>query len=202
MGKGQKRERQFSPVMTGKLWLLLLPMAICTGSYTSAAYCHLSVFMTSEGISPHTASIVILLSGLGVTTSKLVYGWAAERVSAYWANWMIGSLSAIGMLICYLAGNSVVGMGAGIVIYSLGLGMTTIGLTLWASQLSQPKDFDTNNRRLQVGYVAGGLIFSSVPGILADMNRGSYKLAILLFAVTSAFAVLAIQGVYNKAKVK
>jgi len=80
--------------------------------------------------------------------------------------------------------------------------MTTVGLVVWAHELSKLEDFNKNNRRMQVGYAAGGLVFSSVPGIIADHNNGSYMNAILLFTVCAVLILVAIQFIYSNGKKK
>ena len=43
---------------------------------------------------------------------------------------------------------------------------------------------------------AGSMLFSPLPGILADLSKGSYVPAYLLFALFSLVQLLLIQGVY------
>ena len=81
--------------------------------------------------------------------------------------------------------------------YGAGLALTTVGLTAWAGDLSAPEQYDETVRRFQLGYAAGGLIFSSLPGILADHFHGSYLPAYLFFTVCTVFVVASIQWTYR-----
>ena len=55
---------------------------------------------------------------------------------------------------------------------------------------------DETIRRFNMGYAAGSMLFSPLPGILADLSKGSYVPAYLLFALFSLVQLLLIQGVY------
>ena len=74
--------------------------------------------------------------------------------------------------------------------------MNTVGLTAWAGNLSDQGRFDETIRRFNIGYAAGSMLFSPLPGILADLSKGSYVPAYLLFALFSLVQLLLIQGVY------
>ncbi|MBR2559337.1 MAG: hypothetical protein IKE37_02765 [Firmicutes bacterium] len=91
-------------------------------------------------------------------------------------------------------------MGLSIVIYSAGLGMTTIGPVVWARELSSHEDFEFNNRLFQIGFVGGTLLLSPFPGIIADRSGGSYLPAFLCFTVGAVLVTLIIQAVYRRAQ--
>jgi nitrate/nitrite transporter NarK len=83
------------------------------------------------------------------------------------------------------------------VVYGMGLPLGTVAMTVWAGDLSTPEQYDDTIRRFQVGYAAGGLIFSSLPGILADRFGGSYVPAYLFFTLCAVFTLLAVQRIYR-----
>ena len=98
---------------------------------------------------------------------------------------------------CVMGTNDVMMLG-GVVLYSVGLAMTTVGLTAWAGDWSSTNQYDATIRRFQIGYAAGGLAFSSVPGILADRFGGSYIPAYLVFTACAIIVLLSAQFMYLK----
>ena len=190
----------YRPVLTKKLWLIMMPATFILGGYTATAYSNLSVLMTGEGLSISAAALVILVSGLSVTASKLLYGFASERFSTYKCNWVFGALTVSGLILCQFTAGQAFPMGLSIVIYSAGLGMTTIGPVVWARELSSHEDFEFNNRLFQIGFVGGTLLLSPFPGIIADRSGGSYLPAFLCFTVGAVLVTLIIQAVYRRAQ--
>ena len=85
------------------------------------------------------------------------------------------------------------------IVYGLGLPLGTVALTAWAGDLASPEKYDETIRRFQVGYSAGGLVFSTLPGILADRFGGSYVPAYIFFTACAVFTVFAIQRTYRRA---
>ncbi len=199
-GKGSGHlSGNYRPVIGGRLWLVLVPMMLLLGGYTSSAYTHLPLLMAGENISTEKAALVILASGLAVTASKFLYGRLADRYTAYRCNWIFGMLTFAGLMICITCRGSLPAMALGIVLYSSGLGMSTVGLVVWCRELGAAQDFEKNNRRLQLLYVGGSLVFSSFPGILADVSGGSYLPAFAFFAASALAVTLIIQTIYMKA---
>jgi len=193
------KERSYLPVLTKKLWFVLFPLALIAGGYTSTAYSNITVLLTGEGISVSAAEVVILVSGLAVTASKLLYGWMSERFSTPPCSWLFGALTFSGLFLCTLTSGHALLMGVSIVIYSLGLGMTTTGLVIWAKELSSHESFEANNRLFQIGFTGGGLLFSPFPGIIADHAGGSYLTAFFCFGIGAVIVTLGIQWVYRRA---
>ena len=82
------------------------------------------------------------------------------------------------------------------VLYGAGLGNTTVGLSAWASDWAVPEKYDSAVELFQACYAAGTMLFSIVPGILADMHEGSYIPAYILFLVLTVFVITAVEAVY------
>mgnify|MGYP002868538646 CR=1 FL=1 len=180
-----------------KHWLLLLPMLLCTGAFTSVGYSHLTVLARGEGFAPQTIALAITISGLTLMASKFTYGFVEEKLSAYATNWIFGGILTAGLLLCCVTGGSTARLYIAMIVYGFGLPLGTVGITTWAGDLASPEQFDMTVRRFQAGYAAGALVFSSLPGILADRFDGSYVPAYLFFAVCAVFAVNVIQWMYR-----
>ena len=195
-----KRELHLKPVIKGRAWIAFAAMLLLIGLGTNVSYCHLSMLMTSEGMSVSSAAVVILISGLILVGSKVLYGLGADRFGAFACNFVFGLPVVLGLALLPLAHGDPVLMGLCISVYSAGLGMNTVGMVVWAKELSAPADFDRNNRLFQSLYAAGGLIFSTLPGFMADRFGGSYMPAFLCCAAASLAVLLIIQCAYASAK--
>lgn len=181
-----------------KHWRLLIPMLLCVGAFTSVGYSHLTVLARGEGFEPQTIAMAITISGVTLMISKFSYGALEEKLSAYVTNWIFGAFLTAGLILCCVTGGSAARLYLAMIVYGLGLPLGTVGLTAWAGDLSSPEQFDATVRRFQACYSAGGLIFSSLPGILADRFGGSYVPAYIFFVLCAAFTVLAIQWLYRR----
>ncbi len=76
------------------------------------------------------------------------------------------------------------------------MGITVIGPTAWAGDLSSEDQFDSVIRRFQQLYNLGSIVFTLFPGMVADRCGGSYVPAYVVFIIFSFFAVAAIQYMY------
>ncbi len=179
-------------------WLLLVPILLCVGAFTSVGYSHITVLTRGEGFSAHTTALAVTFSGVTLMLGKSAYGVLEERLGPVRTNWLFGVLLLAGLLLsCFTAGSTTLLLLA-MALYGPGLALGTVGITTWAGDLSTPETYDAAVRRFQVGYAAGGLLFSTLPGLLADRFGGSYVPAYLFFALCAAFSVLGIQSLYRR----
>ena len=185
--------------LTRKNWALLVPMLLCVGAFTSVGYSHITVLARGEGVPAHTIALAVTISGVTLMVSKFAYGVIEERLSTYRTNWIFGGLLTAGLVLCCVFGGRPALLFLAMIVYGLGLPLGTVALTAWAGDLSSPEKYDETIRRFQVGYSAGGLVFSTLPGILADRFSGSYVPAYIFFTACAVFTVFAIQRTYRRA---
>jgi len=185
--------------LTRKNWLLLIPMLLCAGAFTSVGYSHITVLAQGEGVPAHTIALAVTISGVTLMVSKFVYGLIEEKLSAYRTNRIFGALLTAGLVLCCVFDGRPALLYLAMIVYGLGLPLGTVALTAWAGDLSSPEKYDETIRRFQVGYSAGGLVFSTLPGVLADRFGGSYVPAYIFFTACAVFTVFAIQRTYRRA---
>ena len=186
-------------VLTGKYWLLIVPMLLLLGAMTNVGYSHLSVLLSSQGFDGQLTALAITVSGITLTLGKYGYGWLSDRVGTYRSNRIFGAVLTLGMALCCVMGSSPVIMLTAMVCYGAGLATTTVGLNAWAGDLSSPDQYNANVRRFQLGYSGGTLLFSSLPGVLADRFGGSYVPAYLFFVFCTLFVLGSVQWLYRAA---
>ena len=172
--------------------LVLAPMALAAGAITSAGYAHLTVYLTSQGYAPEANALAITITGVALMAGKLLYGAVSERFTTPRANVAFGLvLIASTALMCLVRLGPAV-MLLSMALYGTGLALTTVGLTACAAEWSVPAHYRTTVEQFQTGYYAGALVFSLVPGIIADHTGGDYLPAFVLFFLCSVWVVFAI----------
>ncbi|MBO4317280.1 MAG: MFS transporter [Mailhella sp.] len=179
-------------------WIVLVPMLLLLGAMTNSGYCHLSVLMTSKGFSMEVAAMAICVSGIALMAGKCLFGLACDRMPVPRCNLLFGVPCIAGLAMLCLVDSSRILLLCGVVLYSTGLALTTVGLTAWAGDWSAPGQYDETTRRFQTGYAAGGLMFSCLPGFLADSFGGSYVPAYLFFCACAVIVLAAAQALYAR----
>lgn len=185
--------------LTRKNWALLIPMLLCVGAFTSVGYSHITVLARGESVSSQTIALAVTVSGVTLMVSKFGYGVIEEKLSTYQTNWIFGGFLTVGLVLCCVFRGNAALLMAAMIVYGLGLPLGTVGLTAWAGDLSRPEQYDDTIRRFQAGYAAGSLLFSTLPGLLADRFGGSYVPAYVFFSACAVFTVFAIQWMYRHA---
>ena len=204
VGEGEKAAaRKAGPGVEKKDWPLLIPALLMMGGVTGTGYSHLTVHASALGYTPHTVALCLTVSGTALMIGKVGYGWVAERIGSRNTNWVFGALLVAGCaMLCLMRGGSPVLLFSAMAINGVGLGFTTVGNAAWAGAWSGPGQYDNTVRRFQIGYSGGQLVFSSLPGIMADHAGGSYRGAYIVFLACSVFVLAAVQYLYYKKRVK
>lgn len=193
----EPQKKQLSDIGIGKKdWILLLPALLLIGAVMNVSYSHLTVHMTSAGFSADEAALAVAVSGIVLTASKIIFGKLGDKKSNYVINYWFSAILLTGLvLLCFIGKGKVIMYGS-TVLYSFGLSFTAMGLAVWAGDLSAAKDYDRNVQLFQMLYSAGSLLFSSLPGIMADRLGGSYVPSYALFTVLAVYVVFAVQFSY------
>ena len=178
--------------------LLVAPLALASGVVTSVGYGHLTVYMTSMGYDPGAIAAAITVCGVALMLGKLLFGTIAEHIGNRRTHDVFGLILIAGMLLCCLAGKGLIVLYAAVAVYGAGLALTTVGLTTLAADWSVPDHYRATVEQLQTGYFAGALLFSPVPGIIADHAGGAYLPSFILFLACSVYMLTAIEIVYRR----
>ena len=162
---------------------------------------HLSVLTRTSGYSAELAASAFSLFGLVIIFSKLGSGALADRIGVRNCSTLLILVFILG---CFLA----VGMNgvntffpyALAVMLGIGSAIYNTGPPLWAADLSAGEQYAKTLKWLQIFYNLGGIIFTAVPGIIAD-HTGEYKSSYFLFAAMMLTSLLILLWVYRwKAK--
>jgi len=177
--------------------IALLTALILLGGVCNVGFSHLTVLYTTAGWSDMTVAWAITAVGFVTIVSKLLYGEATDRHGAYRTNLIFGGLLLMGMALCCLPKihSPLLMMGA---MFGIGMGLplTNVSFPIWARDLS-PGDMAQVMRMLQMGYFIGKVLFSALPGQLADLT-GSYAPAYLIFVFFTGIFLFILQTLYRR----
>ena len=182
--------------------IIMILMLLLTGGVMNVAYSHLTVLITGVGLSESVAALAMSLSGLGLMFGKIVYGRLEDLWGTVRCNFVFAPLLLIGLVFCCFLGKAPFLLYPAMVLYSFGLGYLSVGLSTWPGELSSAERHDRMVQIFQIGYMAGCLLFSPVPGILADRAGGSYASAYGLFAVLGVVVFASVQIILIRHKQK
>lgn len=197
MGAEETKKNTCLGTLGKKNWIILTPAMLMLGALTMSGYGHLTMLSDTEGFSSQVTALAITVSGLALTAGKFIFGALADRWGTYRCNWLFGAVLIGGLALLCVSGSGTAMLMAGMCTYGAGLGLTTVGNTAWAGDMSTPEQYDRTIRRFQLYYTGGGMLFGSVPGLLADRFGGSYVPAYLIFTAFAVILLLTVQWTYR-----
>ena len=182
------------------IWAEMLLMLLLLGGAGQAASGHVSIVAKTAGYSAGMAGMIASLFGAALIGGKLLFGVIADRTGtkratvAFMTVFMAGCLSTL-----LLSTKSAV---AGIMfalILGIGCPFFTIGVPLWAGELTPTRDYEKTVRWFQIMYSGGGIIFTAIPGRIADAT-GEYISSYMMLLVMTAVSMALLLSFYRKRK--
>ncbi len=184
--------------MTKTLWVTTVGASLVMGSLANPGYSHMSVLFTTAGFEPMKVAMMISSIGFILTFSKLVLGRLVDRVGGFKGTMVFGGLLLIGHIFCCLVYIQNIFVNIAVIIcMGFGYAVTTMSSTIWSNDIANKSNYSVVIRRLQTAQQAGALVFSTVPGALAD-RFGSYMPAYALFTIFTALSLIMISISYNQ----
>ncbi len=195
---GRTREKEGPDTLSRSvLWLLAL-MMLLVGGAGQAFSGHLSVLTQSCGYSVKTAATVVSLHGLVLMCSKFLSGDMADRFGPKRCTTLLMVLFILGCsLVQLMNGVNLFWCFAPVCLMSFGASVYNVGPPLWAADLSDRAGYPKLLKWLQIFYNLGGILFSAVPGVIAD-HTGEYKSAYILIACMMATSLLILRWSYRQ----
>ena len=170
-----------SPLPTSVLAMLAIMMFL-NGGAGLAFSGHLSVLTRTSGYSAELAASMFSLFGMVIIFSKLGAGALADRIGVRNCSTILIMIFILGcFLVLGMNGVSTFFPYALAVMLGMGASIYNTGPPLWASDLSSGEQYGKTLKWLQIFYNLGGIIFTAIPGIIAD-HTGEYKSSYFLFA--------------------
>lgn len=175
---------------------LYLGVLLCGMSYNVSPF--ITVLFREKGFDAAAVGWMASYMGLALCVGKCVYGGAADLLGRVRAGNLFHGCFVLAVFLCAFCTQ-----GSGIMAYAaltlLGLGfpMLSVGLSQLAAGTAKPEYYADAVRKLQIAYMLGTVVFSTVPGILAD-RLGSYVPGYYLLTAVALAAALLQQGVLMK----
>ena len=175
--------------------VIMIVMLILTGGVMNVSYSHLAVLITGEGLSESTAAISMSMSGLSLMLGKVAYGRLEDLWGTVRCNYVFAPIFLFGLALCSFIGSRPSLLYPAVVLYSFGISYMSVGISTWPAELSSTKRHSRLIQLFQIGYVSGSLVFSPLPGILADRSGGSYAGAFRLFLILGVIVFITVQTI-------
>lgn len=190
-GQKELQDKVVSEGMKGKVvsfslsergWILMGCVSLSMGAVANPGFSHLPVLLTAEGFSSVVVASVISGIGIVITVSKVAFGELADKIGGMKSSVLAFIVLIAGhVLCCFSFLQSIPVCVATVVVIGLGYPIATIGPSLWAGDMVSADKFPEVVRKFQITYACGALLFSNIPGILADHFNG-YIPAYILFS--------------------
>lgn len=193
------RNSQTRDPLSPALVILLYCSILLLGAPVTPGFMHLGVLYDSLGVDPFTASYALSLFGLTLAIGKWLFGVLRDKFGIHFVTKSFGAALVLGIGLNMTAGsgNTALLYGSSL-LFGLGAASGMVGLPLWAGDLSSPEAFPGRLRFMQFSYSLSSLIFTLVPGVLADWF-GSYIPSFIIFTIMAALSIFLVEWIYGKA---
>lgn len=182
--------------MNAAEWVFVGLAMMLVGAVSTGGTGHFSILLTSSGYAPELAAKVFALWGLMLIVGKLLFGVLSDHVGGKWSMVICYSIYVVGCAtsLLFFGGNALF---CYIFALFMGIGMSTVtvGPPVWAADLSIPQHYARTLKKMQMCYTVGGVIFTSVPGILYDV-LGNYQSAYMMYAAFAIISTIIISVLY------
>lgn len=166
------------------------------GSVSVGGSNYLAVLFTSEGFTTEYAALLVSVSGACLTLSKFFMGMIFDKAGTCKGSFAFFCLFIVGMILLCLSdmGNPDLAL-SGVVLYSLGLALGTVGISIWSIELAPRGQQVKTIKNFQIAYALGGFIFTFLPGFIMEAT-GTYLSSYLTLLVMMVLAAVVIVGLY------
>lgn len=142
--------------------------------------------------------MIVSVVGVFLVGAKFLLGILVDLWGSYRTNWLFFSLAAVScVLFSFGSGTGyAVALIAG-AMYGVGDTIATLGVTIYARDLSNPEEYSATQQHFQFANTFGNLICTLIPGVIATAT-GNYRGFFLFVTAAIIFATVMIQRTYIK----
>ena len=178
-------------------WAMLYLSMAFLGAIAGPGFSHMMINFTTAGFSGASAARAVSIFGFMLMAGKCAYGAVCDSLGAPRTNRIFGTALLLGLTGCVLVFlKSPALMYASAVLYGLGVPLNTVGMSIWATDFSPTELISRRVQRFQLCYAIGTLVFSFMPGAVADLT-GSYAPAFAVLLIFGVFSLLVVQSTYR-----
>ena len=147
-------------------WTLLLLAVLLVSGIGAPGFTHLMTLYISEGMDAMRTAAAFSLCGLALMAGKCVCGALCDKLGSYRANYLLFGSFILGCTLCVLAPlKSEALMLASAVFLGFGGSLITVGVSIWAGDLSTPERYEKTSAPR----------FSWVPARTARSRSGCFR---------------------------
>jgi len=176
-------------------WMILAALLI--GFMGDPGFQNISMLYSSRSFAPYQVAVLVSMIGFGLMISKFMLGGLADRWGGYRTNWLFFGLVIVGSAMNFIPGSYGFSLAAVGLLSAGSAAMSTVGLAIFAKDLSSEKAFPNMYRQFQLCYLLGGFIGGALPGALADLT-GNYGTYYGLMAIWGTISLAIVQIQYKK----
>ena len=172
--------------------------AILAVGIMGGVFSYITTHYTTEGFDPYQVSTIVSVVGIFLVGAKFLLGILVDLWGSYRTNWLFFSLAAASCIL-FSVGSSAgyaVALMAG-ALYGVGDTIATLGVTIYARDLSKPEEYSATQQQFQFANTLGNLLCTLVPGVIATAT-GNYRGFFLFVTAAIVFATVMIQSAYIK----
>lgn len=179
-------------------WIIFSAIYIAVGIICMTSYSYFSLFLSHEGVSPHTIAVLLTVTGVSVAIGKFAYGWLSEKFSSYACNRLYFTALFLGIGAMALFPQNTAILFISVAVMGFGSPIGSVGAVSWVWDLTSHEQSDRAVQLMQICLYIGMVGFNFLPGVIADLIGGSYKPIYIGYALLSLPTFFAIQYLYRK----
>lgn len=165
------------------------------GCCASDGSSYFPILFASEGIDALRVATLASVLGISMIVGKLVGGAIMDRVGTLSGSLILFTLMATGFFFACLGAKNHLYPFIAVMCFGAGASVSTVGMSLWAMELSTEASLPATIKNLQVGYAIGMFLFSMVPGPLKEA-QGTYVISFQILFVMAIVSALVFIWVY------
>lgn len=157
---------------------------------------NLSVLYQSVDFTSRQISTVVSIFGISLAFGKCAYGQLSDKMGVFHSCNILYLASIVGAGLCCAArfGTFHVACVAAALV-GIGCASASVATSTYAVEVATEKDYPKTVSRFQTTQTLGGLLFATVPGIIADVS-GDYVIAYIMMFLFILVGAVVLQSFY------
>lgn len=193
--ESNSKKKTATPLPGGNLsplgWGAMLLGLALLGGVGTAAPGHMSVLQTDSGYSAERAALTASIFGFVLTFGKFFFGLMADILGSKRTSCAALAVQSVGCLtaLC-MNGTDLWPTLTMALFFGLGFPSASVGMSLWASEMSTRQTYAGTLKWFNIAYNLGGILISPLPGLLYGWLQ-QYQISYLFLA---AATILGLSG--------
>lgn len=159
-----------------------------------------TVHYSFEQFDPYMIAAVVAVAGALLIGAKFLLGQLLDVWGGHRTNRLFFAAAIAGCLLFCLGGMAgMVPAFAAASLYGIGLSVQTVGVSVYARDLSSPEDYEATQQQFQFASLLGAPVCTLFAGQAATFT-GNYRGFFLIVAGVTAFSAVVIQRAYRRVR--